>query len=84
MTPPGSLWETLVPTAASGPLAVAQQALPRDMVVFHSCWQTSTAPLSPRPKCPVAQLPWKLARTTLPHSLVTVEEGGLQGRRVMS
>lgn len=55
----------------------AQQALPRDVVFFHSCWQTSVAPLSPRPKSPVAQLPWKLTRTTLPHSLGTVGRGWL-------
>lgn len=41
MTPLGSWWDRLVPTAASGPLAMAQQALPRDVVLFHSCWQTS-------------------------------------------
>lgn len=75
VTPLGSWWERLVPTAASCPLAMAQQALPRDVVVFHSCWQTSAAPLSPRPKCPVAQSPWKLARIALPRSPVTVGRG---------
>lgn len=62
-----------MPTSARGPLVVAGQALPQDRVVFHSCWQTPVAPLSPQLKCPVAQLPWKLARRTTPHSLGTVE-----------
>lgn len=41
-------------------------ALRQDAVFFHSCWQTSVAALSPRPKSPVAQVPWKLTKPAPP------------------
>lgn len=41
-------------------------ALRQDAVFFHSCWQTSVAALSPRPKSPVAQVPWKLTKPVPP------------------
>lgn len=52
-----------LPAATSGSLA---GALCQDAVFFHSCWQTSVAALSPRPKSPAAQVRWKLTKPVPP------------------
>ena len=52
-----------LPAATSGPLV---GALRQDAVFFHSCWQTSVTALSPRPKSPAAQVPWKLTKPAPP------------------